>query len=271
MTVKTVITGAGGRMGKTLIRCLLEEKVPGLELVGAVDLPACPVLGQDAGLHAGTQKAHIPIGSDLAEVAAQADLLIDFTHHTATVENARQCATWNTAMVIGTTGLSDDEMQMIETAASNIPIVVAPNMSLGMNLLFALVTQAAQSLKDKGYDIEIIERHHRLKKDSPSGTALGLGKAAAKGFEWDLSEVAKHGRDGLIGERPVKEIGFHAVRGGDIVGDHTVLYAADGECLELSHRATSRDTFAIGALQAAAWLPSQPAGLYSMRDVLGIE
>ena len=143
-------------------------------------------------------------------------------------------------------------------------------MSMGVNLLFSLVQKAAEALKDKGYDVEIIERHHRRKKDSPSGTALGLGEAAAAGFGWDLKKVAVHGRDGLVGERPAEQIGFHAVRGGDIIGDHTVLFAADGECVELSHRATSRDTFAIGALRAAAWAASQKAGLYTMRDVLGV-
>ncbi|NCC53378.1 MAG: 4-hydroxy-tetrahydrodipicolinate reductase [Spartobacteria bacterium] len=270
MTVKTVITGAGGRMGRTLIRLLVEEKVPGLALAGAVDIPDCPALGQDAGTQAGTQAAGIPVVSDLETAAKGADILIDFTHHTATVENARRCADWGTAMVIGTTGLSEDEMATIAGCAKTTPIVVAPNMSLGMNLLFCLVTEAARALKDKGYDIEIIERHHRLKKDAPSGTAIGLGQAAAKGLAWDLTKVAKHGREGLIGERPAKEIGFHAVRGGDIVGDHTVLFAADGECVELSHRATSRETFALGALQAATWLPGKPAGLYSMRDVLGL-
>ena len=143
-------------------------------------------------------------------------------------------------------------------------------MSLGVNLLFALVKEAAAALKGRGYDIEIIERHHRRKKDSPSGTALGLGQAAAAGSGWDLQKVAVHGRDGLVGERPAEQIGFHAVRGGDFVGDHTVLFAAEGESIELSHRATSRDTFALGALRAAHWLAGKPAKLYTMQDVLGL-
>jgi 4-hydroxy-tetrahydrodipicolinate reductase len=173
--------------------------------------------------------------------------------------------------VIGTTGLSADERAAVEKAARDIPVVMAPNMSLGVNLLFALLEQAGRVLKEKGYDVEIIERHHRRKKDSPSGTALGLGQAVARGMDLDLEKVAVHGRHGLVKEdRPATEIGFHAVRGGDFVGDHTVIFAAEGESVELSHRATSRDTFAMGALRAAAWLAGRPAGLYTMRDVLGV-
>ena len=190
-------------------------------------------------------------------------------NYQGTSGNAPRIAKAGKALVIGTTGLTADEKKMIERAAKKIPVVLAPNMSLGVNLLLSLVEQAARVLKGKNYDIEIIERHHRRKKDSPSGTAIGLGEAAAKGLGWDLKKVAVHGREGLVGERPNEQIGFHAVRGGDIVGDHTVLFAADGECIEISHRATSRDTFAIGALRAAAWLGRKP-GLYSMRDVLGV-
>ena len=158
----------------------------------------------------------------------------------------------------------------VEQAAGRIPVVLSANMSVGVNLLHALVAQAARVLRGRGYDCEIVERHHRRKKDAPSGTALYLGEAAAQGFGWNLADVAVDGRSGLPGERPEKQIGFHAVRGGDLVGDHTVLFAADGECLELSHRATSRDTLAIGALRAAAWLPGRAPGLYGMRDVLGL-
>jgi 4-hydroxy-tetrahydrodipicolinate reductase len=173
-------------------------------------------------------------------------------------------------MVIGTTGLTPDEKKVIDQAAAKIPIVLAPNMSLGVNLLLSLVQKAAEVLKGKGYDIEIIERHHRRKKDAPSGTAIGLGEAAAKGFGWDLKRVSVHGREGLVGERPVEQIGFHAIRGGDLIGDHTVLFAADGECIELSHRATSREALALGALRAAVWVAGRKAALYSMRDVLGV-
>ncbi len=265
-----VIVGAAGRMGKTLIRCLQSGAVPGLKLSGAIDLWDSPDRGKDAGLAAGCNEIGVKITSDLAEVAPRCDVVIDFSGHQGTSGNAPRVADWKKALVIGTTGLTPEERRVIETAAAKIPVVLAPNMSLGVNLLFSLVEKAAEALKDKGYDIEIIERHHRKKKDSPSGTAIGLGEAAAKGADLDLKSVSVHGREGLVGERPAGQIGFHAVRGGDIIGDHTVLFAADGECIELSHRATSRDTFAYGALRAAAWAASQKAGLYSMRDVLGV-
>ena len=267
---KVVVIGAAGRMGKTLVRLLQAKAVPGLQLGGAVDLWDSPERGQDIGLSAGTGATGVKLTSDLAEAASGCDVAIDFSSHQGASGNAPRLAGWKKPVVIGATGLSDDEKQMIEKAAQQIPIVLAPNMSMGVNLLIALVKEAAAVLKGKGYDIEIIERHHRRKKDSPSGTALGLGEAAAAGYGWDLKKVAVHGRDGLVGERPVEQIGFHAVRGGDFVGDHTVVFAADGECIELSHRATSRDTLALGALRAALWLAGKPAGLYTMLDVLGL-
>jgi 4-hydroxy-tetrahydrodipicolinate reductase len=270
MTIKTVIVGAGGRMGHALVKGLIEQRVDGLELAGAVDIEACPDLGKDAGLITGAGETGIILTADLESCAPPADVVIDFSSHEATAHNAPRYAEWNTAMVIGTTGLSPDETNRVENAAGKIPVVWAPNMSLGVNLLFSLVTQAAAALAGKGYDIEIIERHHRRKKDAPSGTALGLGQAAVDGLKWNLDEVSVHGRGGHTGERPAKEIGFHAVRAGDIVGDHTVLFATEGECIELSHRATSRDTFANGALQAAAWVAGRTPGLYSMKDVLGL-
>ena len=265
-----VIVGAAGRMGKTIIRCLQAGSVSGLKLSGAIDLWDSPDRGKDAGIAAGCSETGIKITSDLSEVAPQCDIVIDFSGHQGTSGNAPRIADWKKSLVIGTTGLTPEERRVIETAAAKIPIVLAPNMALGVNLLFSLVEKAAAALKDKGYDVEIIERHHRRKKDSPSGTAIGLGEAAAKGYGLDLKKVSVHGRDGLVGERPAAQIGFHAVRGGDIIGDHTVLFAADGECVELSHRATSRDTLALGALRAAVWVADHKAGLYSMRDVLGV-
>jgi 4-hydroxy-tetrahydrodipicolinate reductase len=258
-----VIVGAGGRMGQAIIRCL--PAAPELKLVGAVDLWDSPLLGKDAG------DTGVKITSDLAAVVERADVVIDFSSHHGTAGNAPRMARWKKAWVIGTTGLGAEEKEAIRSAAREIPVVTAPNMSLGVNLLFALLEQAGRALKDKGYDVEIVERHHRRKKDSPSGTALGLGQAVAKGLDLDLDKVAVHGRHGMAtAERPAQEIGFHAVRGGDIVGDHTVLFAADGECIEFSHRATSRDTFAFGALRAAAWVAGRNPGLYTMRNVLGI-
>lgn len=265
-----VIIGAAGRMGRTLIRFIQTEAVPGLKLAGAVDLWDCPERGKDAGLVAGCGEAGVAITSDLKEALPACDVVIDFSGHKGTAGNAPRVAEAGKALVIGTTGLTPEETAVVRDAAKKTAIVTAPNMSLGMNLLFSLVERAAAALKGKGYDCEIVERHHRRKKDSPSGTALGLGEAAARGFEWDLKKVAVHGREGIVGERPAEEIGFHAVRGGDIVGDHTVIFAADGEVIELSHRATSRETFAYGALRAAAWVAGRKPGLYNMRDVLGL-
>jgi len=268
--IQVVVIGAAGRMGRTLVRFIQTGAVPGLKLAGAVDLWDCPERGKDAGLVAGCGEAGVKIGSDLKEVLPGCDVVVDFSGHKGTAGNAPRVAEAGKALVVGTTGLAPEEKTAVEAAAKKIPVVMAPNMSLGMNLLFSLVEKAAAALKDKEYDCEIIERHHRRKKDSPSGTAIGLGEAAARGLKWDLKKVAVHGREGMVGERPGEQIGFHAVRGGDIVGDHTVMFAADGEVLELSHRATSRETFAYGALRAAAWVSGRKPGLYGMKDVLGL-
>lgn len=269
MAIKVVIQGACGRMGKALIRCIIEEKVPGLELYGAVDLWDAE-LGKDAGLMAGTKEAGVKVISNLEDVGPTADVIVDFSSHFGTAGNAPRIAEWGTAWVIGTTGLNEEELAAIDAAAEKSAVVLSGNMSLGVNLLCNLVEAGARALKGKGYDIEVLERHHNMKKDSPSGTALMLGQAAADGYEWNLKDVQVDGRTGLPGERPEQEIGFHAIRGGDIVGDHTVMLAGMGELLELSHRATSRDVFAIGALQAAAWAADKDARLYSMKDVLGL-
>jgi 4-hydroxy-tetrahydrodipicolinate reductase len=258
-------------MGKTLIRCIASNAVPGLKLAGAIDLWDSPDLKQDAGVIAGVAPLGVKVDSDLKAVIGGADVVIDFSSHQGTSGRAPQMAEFGKAWIIGTTGLSADEKKAVESAAKKIPVVMAPNMSLGVNLLFAMLEQAGRALKGKGYDVEIIERHHRRKKDSPSGTALGLGQAVAAGMQVDLAKVSVHGREGLAKEeRSAQEIGFHAVRGGDIVGDHTVVFAADGEVLEFTHRATSRETFALGALRAAAWASGRKPGLYSMRDVLGL-
>ena len=269
--VGIVLLGAAGRMGRTIVRCLAQGRVSGLRLAGAVDLWDVPDRGKDIGLLAGVDAMGIPLDTDLARSLPLADAVIDFSGHQGTAGNAPRCAEAGKPLVIGTTGLNEEELAVVNRAAKSIPIVMAPNMSLGVNLLFGLVEEAARALRGRGYDIEIVERHHRRKKDAPSGTALGLGEAAARGMEWNLNDVAVHGRSGVSPtERPVEQIGFHAVRGGDFVGDHTVIFAAEGESVELSHRATSRDTFAVGALQAARWIAGRPAGLYSMKDVLGL-
>lgn len=268
---RILLIGAAGRMGQTLARLLAGGSFPGLALAAAVDRPDSPLIGEDAGSAAGAQALGVKISGDLdAALAAGAAVAVDFSFHAASAAAAPRMAAAGLPWIVGTTGLDEAEKAAIATAAKKIPVVLAANMSVGVNLLYALVEQAARALKGRGYDCEIIERHHRRKKDAPSGTALFLGEAAAAGFGWNLQETAIDGRSGLPGERPEKQIGFHAIRGGDIVGDHTVLFAADGECVELSHRATSRDTLAIGALRAAAWLPGRPPALYGMRDVLGL-
>ena len=268
---KVLIVGAGGRMGLAMARLIAQRAVPGLELVAAVDRAGAPLLGQDAGVAAGVPALGVVLGADLAAgLAARPDVAVDFSSPSATAATAAQVAAAGVPWVVGTTGLGAAEQTAVAQAARKIPVVLSANMSLGVNLLYALVAQAARTLAGLRYDCEIVERHHRRKKDSPSGTALYLGEAAAQGFGWNLKDVAVDGRTGIPGERPEKEIGFHAVRGGDVVGDHTVLFAADGECIELSHRATSRDTLALGALRAAAWLPGRAPALYGMRDVLGL-
>ena len=268
---KVLIVGAGGRMGLAMARLIAQRAVPGLELVAAVDRAGAPLLGQDAGVAAGVPALGVVLGADLAAgLAARPDVAVDFSSPSATAATAAQVAAAGVPWVVGTTGLGAAEQAAVAQAARKIPVVLSANMSLGVNLLYALVAQAARTLAGLRYDCEIVERHHRRKKDAPSGTALYLGEAAAQGFGWNLQDVAVDGRTGIPGERPEKEIGFHAVRGGDIVGDHTVLFAADGECIELSHRATSRDTLALGALRAAAWLPGRAPALYGMRDVLGL-
>ncbi len=268
---KVLLVGAAGRMGQAITRLLAAGSIPGLELAGAVDRADSPLAGQDAGTAAGARALGVRISGDLAAaLAARPDVTVDFSSHAASAAAAPAMATAGIPWIVGTTGLDEAEKAAIANAAQNIPVVLASNMSLGVNLLFALVEQAALALKGRGFDCEIIERHHRRKKDAPSGTALFLGEAAAKGFGWNLKDVAVDGRSGLPGARPEKEIGFHAIRGGDIVGDHTVLFAADGECIEISHRATSRDALALGALRAAAWLPGRAPALYGMRDVLGL-
>lgn len=269
--IKVAILGAGGRMGSVLIRLMAEERVPGLSLVAAVDWSGHPALGDDSGTLSGVGPLQVPLTCDAASALEAADVAIDFSMHTATAEHAKLAQAAQTPLVIGTTGLEDAEKAVLKQSAESLPIVWAPNMSLGMNVLFALSKQVAAALKGRGYDVEIIERHHRRKKDAPSGTALRLGEAVAEGLEWDLDETAVHGREGLVGERPEKEIGFHAVRGGDFVGDHTVVFAAEGESVEIHHRATDRATFATGALQAASWVVGQKPGLYSMFDVLGLQ
>ena len=257
--LKVAVLGAAGRMGQFLMDCV--ERNPQTTLCAAVDRPDHPLIGHPV------PGRELPYSSDFP---AAADVIIDFTFHTASAEHLKQAAKAGIRMVLGTTGFDAGEKRLIAETARAIPLVFAPNYSLGINLMLELVNRAATIL-GPDYDAEIVEMHHRLKKDAPSGTALGLAEALAKGRKVNLPEVAIYGREGIVGERPRGEIGIHALRGGSVVGDHTVIFAADQERLEITHKASSREAFAVGAVRAAVWLSDKPAGLYSMRHVLGFE
>lgn len=263
---RIVIAGAAGRMGHALLRCAAGFR--SLRVVGALDKPGDPSIGRDTGTIAGLDRSDVIVTDNLA-AAPGADVLVDFSSHAATAEHAVDAARLGLAMVIGTTGLNENESAAIRNASKLVPVVWAPNMSLGVNVLFALVSKAAATLGLE-YDVEITEVHHRHKKDAPSGTALKLAEEVAAARKQRIADAAIYGRRGQTGERPAGQIAVHAIRMGDVVGDHTVSLAADGERLELAHRATSRDAFAIGALRAALWIKGKKPGLYSMKDVLGL-
>jgi 4-hydroxy-tetrahydrodipicolinate reductase len=242
---KIIITGSKGRMGQALISCA--ARIPELEVVGAVDQ-----------------------GDDLGKLIGNADVVIDFSFHSATLGVAELCAKNKKAIVIGTTGHDAAEKAKIVALQAQIPMVMATNFSTGVNTLFWLTRKAAEIL-GPAFDLEVVEMHHRLKKDAPSGTATTLLEILADVRKLQLEEALRHGRQGIVGERTQNEIGIHAIRGGDVVGDHTVIFANNGERVELTHKASSRDTFANGALRAAQWLVQQKPGLYDMQDVLGLK
>ncbi|MBT8447698.1 MAG: 4-hydroxy-tetrahydrodipicolinate reductase [Gammaproteobacteria bacterium] len=262
---RVAIAGAAGRMGRTLIE--LGSETDGIEITAALEHSACAELGLDAGRVAGISDAGVIITGDLAACAGQFDVLIDFTLPEATQANVALCRAHGKGMVIGTTGIT--EAGFIDSAAADIGIVYAPNMSIGVNLCFKLLEIAAAALGDS-VDIEVIEAHHRHKIDAPSGTAVRMGEILADTLGRDLASCAVYGREGRTGARDRKTIGFETIRAGDIVGDHTVMFAGDGERVEITHRASSRRTFAAGALRAAAWLGGRSAGRYDMQDVLGL-
>jgi 4-hydroxy-tetrahydrodipicolinate reductase len=261
------IAGSSGRMGRALIEAV--NQAPDMRLAAALERAGSALLGKDAGELVGAP-CGTPI-TDNADSALQgAQALIDFTRPEGTLAHLALCRKHKTNIVIGTTGFTPEQKQMIQDASRDIGIVFAPNMSVGVNIVFKLLEQAAQVLNE-GYDIEIIEAHHRHKVDAPSGTALRMGEVVAQALARDLGECAVYGREGVTGERNPSTIGFATVRGGDIVGDHTVLFAGIGERIEISHKASSRATFAMGALRAARFLAGQGAGLYDMQDVLGLK
>ena len=264
---RIAVMGAAGRMGKTLIEAV--QQAPGAGLTAAVDRPDSTLVGADAGELAAIGRIGVPLSGDLDRVVDEFDVLIDFTHPTVTLKNLAFCRKHNKAMIIGTTGFSVEEKELLAEAGKDIPIVFAANFSVGVNLCQKLLDTAARVLGDD-VDIEITETHHRHKVDAPSGTAVRMGEVIADALGRDLKKVAVYGREGQTGARDRETIGFATVRAGDIVGDHTVLFAADGERVEITHKASSRMTFAKGAVRAALWLDGREPGLYDMQDVLDL-
>jgi 4-hydroxy-tetrahydrodipicolinate reductase len=267
MTHKIAIAGASGRMGQMLVDAV--RTTDDCTLTGALDIAASPAIGKDAGAFAG-QPTGILITADLHAGLANSQVLIDFTRPEGTMDHLRVCRELGVAMVIGTTGFTDAQKAEIDAAAKDIAIMMAPNMSVGVNVTLKLLEMAAKALST-GYDIEIIEAHHRHKVDAPSGTALKMGEVIADALGRDLKDCAVYAREGVTGERDPSSIGFATIRGGDIVGDHTVLFAGTGERIEISHKSSSRATYAQGSLRAVRFLAGQRAGKFDMFDVLGLK
>jgi 4-hydroxy-tetrahydrodipicolinate reductase len=265
-TLKIAIVGAGGRMGRMIIESTLNDGQA--TLAAAIDQPGTPAIGKDAGELVG-MPCGVPITTDVEAGIARADCLIDFTRPEGTLAHLAICRRHKVAMVIGTTGFDEQGKKAIADAAREIPIVFTPNMSVGVNVVFKLLDTATRLLA-AGYDIEIVEAHHKHKVDAPSGTALRMGEVVAQALGRDLKQCAVFGRHGLTGERDPEAIGFASVRGGDIVGDHTVMYCATGERIEISHKAASRMPYALGSLRAARFLAGKRSGLFDMQDVLGL-
>ena len=266
--IKVAVTGAAGRMGGRIITLITEAE--GLEVAGAIEMAGHARLGDDAGYVAGCGDLGVAITDSLEQGLASADVLIDFTWPEVTIGNAEVCARLGKAMVVGTTGLNPEQREVIKRVAESSPVVFAPNMSVGVNVCFKLLKDMAKTLGE-GFDVEIVELHHNKKKDSPSGTAVRMGEIVADALDRNYDEVANYHHEGMCGERSQEEIGMQTVRGGDIVGEHTVYFIGMGERIELTHRAMSRDMFARGAVRAAGWLAEKPVGLYDMQDVLGLK
>lgn len=263
--IRIGVNGATGRMGQMIMRLVAGDDA--LELAAAVERPGHPALGQDAGTACGGSAYGVTLTADLP---AGVDVLLDFSSPAGTMGQLANCLKHSTAMVVGTTGFTPEQKAELDAAAETIPVMVSPNMSVGVNLVFDIAAQIAKRL-GADYDIEIVEAHHRFKKDAPSGTALRIAERIADAIDVKLDEHASYGRHGQVGERPAGEIGIHAVRGGDIVGDHTVIFATQGERVELRHQAHSRETFVRGAIRAAKFIAGKPAGSYAMADVLATD
>lgn len=264
--MKIAIAGSSGRMGRMLVEAVLADEQ--CTLSAAMEQASSPYIGRDAGEFVGTA-CGVPVTDDLSTAMAASDCLIDFTRPEGTLAHLSACRAAGKAMVIGTTGMAPEGVLAVEAAAQEIPIVFAPNMAVGVNTVFKLLAEAARILSS-GYDIEVIEAHHRHKVDAPSGTALRMGEVVAKALGRTLADCAVYGREGVTGERKAETIGFATVRGGDIVGDHTVLFAGLGERVEITHKASSRMPYALGALRAAKFLKGRTNGLFDMQDVLGL-
>ncbi len=265
--LKIAIAGASGRMGRMLVEAL--HSAEGVQLSGALDVPSSPFLGRDAGEMLGL-KTGVLVSADLTQGLQQAQVLIDFTRPEGTLQHLNYCVAHGIKMVIGTTGFDEAGKAAITEAAKKTALVFAPNMSVGVNATFKILELAAQIL-NSGYDIEIIEAHHRHKVDAPSGTALRMGEVVAQALGRNLKDVAVYGREGVTGERKPETIGFATVRGGDVVGDHTVLFAGLGERIEITHKSSSRVTYAHGSVRAARFLAAHVTGLFDMQDVLGLK
>jgi len=266
--ISAIVCGAGGRMGGRIITLLSRDE--GITLVGAVERPGHPLLGKDIGEALGLGTLGVNLVDDLSKVLDMGDVVIDFTHIDSALRHIKMAMAVSKAIVVGTTGFDEGRMEEVRRLAEGGKCLVAPNMSVGVNLLFKLAYDVARILGDD-FDVEILEAHHNQKKDAPSGTAVKLGQQVASALGRDLSSISVYGRKGMVGARTKEEIGMQVIRGGDIVGEHTVFFIGTGERIELTHRAMSRDNFARGAIRAALWLVNQPNGLYDMQDVLGLK
>jgi len=265
--IKVAVTGAAGRMGGRIIVALHEAE--GVSLSAALERPAHPLLGQDAGQVAGCGTLDVKITDNINDAVKGCDIMIDFTTPKVSLKNLEVCALFRKAIVIGSTGFTPEERALAHELAKDIPVVLAPNMSVGVNVCFKVLADIARILGDE-FDVEIVEAHHRLKKDAPSGTAVRMGEVVAGALGRDYRTAANFHREGIIGERTREEIGMQTIRGGDIIGEHTVYFIGTGERIELTHRAHTRDMFSRGAVRAARWVVNQKPGLYDMQDVLGL-
>jgi len=266
--IKIAVCGAAGRMGGRIIAAVTEAD--GVGLYGALERPGHPMIGMDAGMIAGVGVNHVPITDDLNGVVKGCDVLIDFTTPKVSLKNLEVCGLHKKAIVIGSTGFTPEERLLAKELCSDIPCVLAPNMSVGVNVCFKILADIAKILGDD-FDVEIVEAHHKLKKDSPSGTAVRMGEVVAQALGRDYNAVANYHREGICGERTREEIGMQTIRGGDIVGEHTVYFIGMGERIELTHRAHTRDMFSRGSVRAAKWVAGKAPGLYDMQDVLGLK